>query len=182
MPPKSARLRMRSGGHAPPPLHPQEAALPLSNVPDPVFDFLSLIPSPVMCGPVPPAPCRSQAAAAAAPLPSGSSDPFAFLAMVPNPVAIPSSQLGQESGPSTRSAPEDFPHPPSFPHPSQLATLPAHMAAGDSAVTFMAMAPPLSTDTSVHSGQGVDVAPVLSQPGKRVPDKVRYSHTLFISS
>jgi hypothetical protein len=141
MPPESARLQMHSGGHPHPPLHPQEALPPPFDVPDPAFDFLSLIPSPVMCGPVPPHPSHSQAAAVAPLPPSCSDDPFAFMELVPNRVAIHPLQQGQGSGASTPSAPGDVPHSSFFPHPSQLVTLPAHMASGDSAITFMAMVP-----------------------------------------
>jgi hypothetical protein len=166
MPPKSAHLRMRSGGHRPHPPQPQEAAAPASLVHDPAFDFLSLVLSPVTCDPLQSGAPHSEAAAAVPPSPTSSSDPFAFLALVPSQVVLPPSQQGQGSGDSMRSIPAVASKSPSFPRPSQLATLPAHMAAGDSAVTFMAM------DPSMQSGQGADATTVRSEHGLHALDEV----------
>jgi hypothetical protein len=84
---------------------------------------------------------------------AASGDPYAFIAHIPSPVVLPPSQKGQGSGIKTGTVAVAPPVSPALYPPSQLATLPAHIAAGDSATSFMASAAMLS---SAHSGQGVD--------------------------
>ena len=131
--PASKSARMRSGGIIPSP--PKEQATPSTlDASDSVFEFLKMVPSPVTF------PLSDQATSSAVhttadlslaqPAPPQSErsdgDPFAFLDLVPSPVNILPSQECQ-SAPSP-------PHPP----PSQRITLPAHMGAGDSLISFMA--------------------------------------------
>jgi hypothetical protein len=69
---------------------------------------------------------------------SGGIDPFAFVAIVPSQVQIPQ---GERSTPVTCTAATVSIAPSPFPSLSQLATLPLHMATGDSAISFLANVP-----------------------------------------
>lgn len=143
---------MHSGGvPPPPPSQSQQAALsPSSTAPDPSFDLqanvvssVTLLPSPTMPSSAVSAAPLTHTQAAAPPAAAVTGDAFAFMANIPSPVMLPSSQQGQGSDATI------LPVSPALPPPSQLAMLPSHIAAGDSTLSFMAKA-------QAQSGQGVD--------------------------
>ena len=154
MPPKSACLCMHSGGIPPPTSQSQAAPPPLSSdTHDSAFDFLAKVPSPVTLlmsqtapsGVASPSAPLPHAQTAAPPPSATAGDPFAFMAKVPSPVVLPPSQQGQGSGTATHTVATTLSASPALPPPSQLATLPTHIAAGDSAISFMANVPSQET-------------------------------------
>ncbi|KAN0131096.1 hypothetical protein V8E53_011097 [Lactarius tabidus] len=137
MPPKTTTFRMRSGGHTPAAHHPptKTVGLPTDTV----------------------VPTAHPTQEAALPSPSAAScnNRFAFMEIMPSRVRIPPSPQGEGSTTVTCSATTAPVTTPALPSLSQLATLPSHMAAEDSTISFMAnvtspvtLPPTLSIDTA----------------------------------
>ncbi|KAN0134086.1 hypothetical protein V8E53_008091 [Lactarius tabidus] len=86
-------------------------------------------------------------------------DPFAFMAIVPSRVQIP-----QAATVSTALSP--------FPSLSQLATLPSHMAAGDSTISFLANvpSPTLSVDADSMFNESQDDIDRITASDSSLPD------------
>ncbi|KAN0138612.1 hypothetical protein V8E53_003600 [Lactarius tabidus] len=143
MPPKTTTFRMCSGGHTPaahcPPT--KTAGLPTDTV-------------------VPTAHPTQEAA-----LPSSSAascnNCFAFMAIVPSRVRIPPSPQGEGSTTVTRSATTAPVTTPALPSLSQLATLPSHMAAEDSTISFMANVP---SPVTLPPTLSIDTASIFNKP------------------
>ncbi|KAN0128966.1 hypothetical protein V8E53_013228 [Lactarius tabidus] len=96
-------------------------------------------------------------------------DPFAFMAIVPSRVQIPQ---GERSTQVTCSAATVSTALSPFPSLSQLATLPLHMAAGDSAISFLANvpSPTLSVDTDSMFNESQDDIDRITVSDSSLPD------------
>ena len=158
-PPKSAR--MRSGGIPPSSSKSQAACLPpVSAASDPAFDFLAMIPSPVafppsrqaLSGAGTVASMDSLSLAQAVPRPSVDDGDD----VIPSPVSLPPLHERQHASTAAHSASNISPASPPFPSQSQLATLPPHMAAGDSMISFLARMPAPTIDSPMHLNQSAD--------------------------
>ena len=163
---------MRSGGTLPSPPKAQ-VSLPVPSVLDAsnsVFDFMDMIPSPVIfsssqpvtSGAVP-APAAHVLAASEQPQSERTEhDPFAFLDMVRSPITCLRFQEGQSTGIASRSLVATSPPSPPLPPPSQPVTLPDHIGAGDSYIMFMAKLASQNSSLSMHSDQSADNVCALS--------------------
>ncbi|KAN0140678.1 hypothetical protein V8E53_001505 [Lactarius tabidus] len=100
---------------------------------------------------------------AALPSPSAAScnNRFAFMAIVPSWVRIPPSPQGEGSTTVTCSATTAPVTTPALPSLSQLATLPSHMAAEDSTISFMANVP---SPVTLPPTLSIDTASIFNKP------------------
>ena len=173
MPPKSRSRKCSRAGAAPPSPLSQSKASAMRADPDPSFDFLAKVPSPVT---LPPSQgsqptCSGVATSsmlppslqvAAPPSVTASGDPYAFMAKVPSPVTLPSASQGQQSGTVTRSHVPTPPVPATWtastapPIPTQSAALPTPTAGGDSAFSFLTNIPSPVVLPHAQEGQGVN--------------------------
>ena len=166
MPPKS-RSRKRTRAPSSP---SQMVAPPTSIDPDPAFDFLANVPSPVT---LPPSQgtqhTQSGAAAPSMPPPSAplaappsiteSSDPYAFMAKVPSPVNLPSVSEGQQSVATTDSHAVATPvpaAPDAHAAPSSTIQTVVPTGGGDPAFAFLAKVPSPVTLPTAQAVQGAN--------------------------
>ncbi|KAN0128962.1 hypothetical protein V8E53_013224 [Lactarius tabidus] len=143
MPPKTTTFRMRSGGHTPaahcPPTKtvglPTDTVVPTAH---PTQEAALLSPSAASCN-----------------------NRFAFMAIMPSRVWIPPSPQGEGSTTVTCSATTAPVTTLALPSLSQLATLPSHMAAEDSTISFMANVP---SPVTLPPTLSIDTASIFNKP------------------
>ncbi|KAN0141485.1 hypothetical protein V8E53_000730 [Lactarius tabidus] len=143
MPPKTTTFRMRSGGHTP------AAHCPPTKTAGPPTDT------------VVPTAHPTQEAALPSPSAASCNNRFAFMAIVPSRVRIPPSPQGEGSTTVTCSATTAPVTTPALPSLSQLATLPSHMAAEDSTISFMANVP---SPVTLPPTLSIDTASIFNKP------------------